>query len=262
MSCLVTYETTDGIALVRLDRPESLNALTAPMVDELVVALTRAIAEDVGAVVLAGNGRAFCAGYDLRQVPDPHAIAANRRELERIQDVTRVILRSPHPVIAAVHGYALGAGFEFALVCDLVVAARGAQFGFPEVEVGLSVTGGVTRILPLVVGPARAKELVLLGGRFPAGRALELGLVNRIVDEADVMSTALGDARRLAAMPRESLRRAKRSLDLGVHDALEAALQREIDDALALMTVEQSMTGSDAFHARSAGPPPTSPTGP
>jgi 2-(1,2-epoxy-1,2-dihydrophenyl)acetyl-CoA isomerase len=253
MSSLVTYETVGDVAVVALDRPASLNALTADMVDQLAEALLRAITEDVGAAVLAGNGRAFCAGHDLNEVQDPAQRSANRRDLERIQDVTRLLVRSPHPVVAAVQGYALGAGLEFVLGCDLVVAARGTQLGFPEVEVGLSVTGGATRILPVTVGPAVAKELVLLGERFPAERAQVLGLVNVVVEADELMGTALGYARRLAARPRESLRSAKRSLDLGLHGGLEAVLQREIEDALGLVTVDQGATGGDLFRARGRG---------
>ncbi len=250
MTSLVTYETVADVAVVTLDRPASLNALTADMVDQLAEALQRAITEDVGAAVLAGNGRAFCAGHDLHEVQDPAQRSANRRELERIQDVTRLLMRSPHPVVAAVQGYALGAGLEFALGCDLVVAARGAQLGFPEVEVGLSVTGGATRILPVILGPAVAKELILLGGRFPAERAQALGLVNAVVEADGLMPTALDLARRLASRPRESLRTAKRSLDLGLHGGLEAVLQREIDDALALAALDQGATGGDLFRER------------
>jgi 2-(1,2-epoxy-1,2-dihydrophenyl)acetyl-CoA isomerase len=250
MTSLVTYETVDDVAVVTLDRPGSLNALTADMVDQLAEALQRAITEDVGAAVLAGNGRAFCAGHDLDEVQDPARRSANRRELERIQDVTRLLMRSPHPVVAAVQGYALGAGLEFALGCDLVVAARGAQLGFPEVEVGLSVTGGATRILPVILGPAVAKELVLLGGRFAAERAQALGLVNALVEADELMATALDFARRLASRPRESLRSAKRSLDLGLHGGLEAVLQREIEDALGLIAVDQGATDGDLFRAR------------
>jgi len=249
MSALVTYETIDDVAVVALDRPASLNALTADMVDQLAEALLRAITEDVGAAVLAGNGRAFCAGHDLHEVQDPAQRSANRRDLERIQDVTRLLARSPHPVVAAVQGYALGAGLEFALGCDLVVAARGTQLGFPEVAVGLSVTGGATRILPVTVGPAVAKELILLGERIPAERAQALGLVNVVVEADELRGTALGYARRLAARPRESLRTAKRSLDLGLHGGLEAVLQREIDDALGLVAVDQGATGGDLFRA-------------
>ncbi|MFD9813356.1 enoyl-CoA hydratase/isomerase family protein [Streptomyces sp. NPDC059080] len=106
--------------------------------------------------------------------------AGTRARLDRIQDVTRLIRDAPFPVVAAVHGYALGAGCEFALSCDLVVAAEGTRFGFPEVGVGLSVTGGVSRLLTGAVGPIKAKELILLGEHFDAQEARRLGLVTRV----------------------------------------------------------------------------------
>jgi 2-(1,2-epoxy-1,2-dihydrophenyl)acetyl-CoA isomerase len=250
MTELVTYERTDGIAVVRLNRPDSLNALTAAMVDTLAGVLDRAITEQVSAVILAGNGRAFCAGHDLRQVQDPSATEINRRELERIQDITRLIQRSPHPVIAAVHRYALGAGFEFALGCDLVLASADTEFGFPEVAVGLSVTGGVTRLLPMLIGAARAKELILLGGRFPAARAYDLGLVNEVVEGAALMPRALEIAAHLASLPQASLRAGKRSIDLGLNVDLEGAMHNEVQVALSLAAVDQRRTAGDAFRAR------------
>lgn len=251
---LVTYELRDRVALVRLNRPGSLNALTAQLVDDLAAALERTSADEVGAAVLSGEGRAFCAGHDLNEVQDPAAVEANRRDLERVQDVSRLIRRSPHPVIAAVHGYALGAGFEFALGCDLVIAATGTRFGFPEVEVGLSVTGGVTALLPRAIGLARAKQLVLLGGQFSEERALEWGLVNEVVDDVELMPRALAVAQQVAVLPAASLRGAKAALDSGADAALDVAMQNEIELALALLQADQGPTGADRFRARSALP--------
>ena len=139
MTGLVEFEITGGVAEARLNRPERLNAVTPDLVEELCGALERGIAADLAALIMAGNGSSFC--YDLRQPPRQLSGAQRRHELEWIQDVTRLIRRSPHPVIAAVQGYALGAGCEFALGCDLVVLASAAVLGCPEVEVGLTITG-------------------------------------------------------------------------------------------------------------------------
>src|SRR5690606_14179700 len=108
----------------------------------------------------------------------------------RTQDIMRLVRTSPAPVIAAVNGYAVGAGCEFALCSDLVVAGQTAKFGFPEVSVGLAVTGGISHVLPLAVGPAVAKELILLGEHFTAQRAMDLGLVNTVVEDSHVMAQA------------------------------------------------------------------------
>ncbi|WP_007027272.1 enoyl-CoA hydratase/isomerase family protein, partial [Saccharomonospora iraqiensis] len=159
----------DRVAVVRLNRPGRLNAVTPELVDDLIAAL-RGIATDegVGAVVLTGAGRAFCSGHDLRQPPPEQE---PRARLERLQEVTRTLRALPQPVVASVHGYAVGAGAEFALGCDLVLAADDAVFAFPEVGLGLSVTGAASRLLPLLVGPLRAKELVLRGERLDAATA-------------------------------------------------------------------------------------------
>ena len=154
----VRYDCHDGIAVITLNRPTRLNAVVPDLVEQLCGALGQARADDVSACVLTGAGRAFCAGHDLRHVQEPISEAEDRRRLQRVQDVTRLIRQAPFPVIAAVHGYALGAGCEFALCCDLVTASRDAVFGFPEVSVGLGVTGGISRLLPLTVGMAKAKD--------------------------------------------------------------------------------------------------------
>jgi enoyl-CoA hydratase/carnithine racemase len=137
-------------------------------------------------------------------------------------------------VIAAVHGYALGAGCEFALCCDLVVAASDAVFGFPEVGVGLGVTGGISYLLPLAVGPAKAKELVLLGEHIDAAEAYRLNLVNRLVEPGEQLRCALDLAQTLGSRPRRALARAKLALDVGPAIGIEAAYEIEIANALAL----------------------------
>ncbi len=215
----VTYERHGPVARIWLNRPERLNAVNATLVEGLVDALSRAIDERVGAAILAGRGRAFCSGHDLKD---------DDSDPQRLQDVTRAVRRAPFPVITAVHGYALGSGCEFALCSDLVVAAEDAVFGFPEVEVGLGVTGGISHVLPLAVGIARAKELVLLGERFDAGQAERLGLINRVVPHDVLHDEALAMAQQLASKPQGALARAKEVLDRGSQVTLEAALDLEV----------------------------------
>jgi 2-(1,2-epoxy-1,2-dihydrophenyl)acetyl-CoA isomerase len=158
-------------------------------------------------------------------------VLATRRRVDAIQDVTRAIRSFPGPVVAAVHGYALGAGCEFALACDLVVAGEDAWFGFPEVSVGLSVTGGISRLLPLLVGPIRAKELLLLGDRFDAVTAREMRLVNRVTPAGEHESVAAELAARLRDQPALALALAKQALDRGADCALEEAMAAEVDFA-------------------------------
>jgi 2-(1,2-epoxy-1,2-dihydrophenyl)acetyl-CoA isomerase len=249
---VVTYESIDGVAVVTLNRPHRLNAVVPELVEQLCAALGRARHDDVAACVLTGAGRSFCAGFDLRQEYEPISEAEDRRRLHRIQDVTRLVRQAPFPVIAAVHGYALGAGCEFALCCDLIVASADATFGFPEVGVGLGVTGGISRLLPLTVGMAKAKELVLLGERFSAEQALDFRLINWVVEPGAHLGCAMDLAARLRARPRSALARAKHALDVGPEVGIEAAFEMEISTALALHTGADAQDAANRFRDRSS----------
>lgn len=239
------------VAVIALNRPHRLNAVNDQLVEGLLAALSEVEAADCGAAVLTGRGRAFCAGHDLKE---PRADADDLpRRLEHLQDVTRRIRGLPIPVIAAVHGHAVGAGAEFALGCDLVVAAEDARFRFPEVGLGLSVTGGVTKLLPLLVGPVKAKELVLLGEPIDAHEALRLGLVNRVVPQSELLDAAMQWARRLASQPRIPTALAKAALDGGIDAAFEASLAVEISHAV--ITDEHASRGDEAVDASRARNP-------
>ncbi|WP_344424424.1 enoyl-CoA hydratase/isomerase family protein [Amycolatopsis minnesotensis] len=241
----VEYAVDDGVALIWLNRPERLNAVVPALVDDLLTALDAV--RDARAVVLAGRGRAFCAGHDLKEPP---AEGDSRARLERLQDVTRKLRALPAPVIAAVHGYAIGAGAEFALGCDLVVAAESAVFAFPEVSLGLSVTGAASRLLPLLMGPLKAKELLLLNERFDAAKARELGLVNAVTSEDGLLEHAMGWAGRIAGHPPAAVAMAKRALDSGTESALDAALELEISHALITEHSPEVAASSEAFRSR------------
>lgn len=229
MDTPVELEHHGDIAAVFLNRPERLNAVNHALVVALVATLDEISGKPYRAVVLAGRGRAFCAGHDLKESGD--GVVPLLERLEVLQDVTRRIRALPVPVIAAVHGHAVGAGAEFALGCDLVIAEAGTTFRFPEVGLGLSVTGGVTKLLPLMIGPMRAKELILLGEPFDAADAAGWGMVNRVVPQGEAVGTALAWAERLAAQPALSTALAKTALDRGIDSAFAVALSTEIADA-------------------------------
>ncbi|OLZ51949.1 enoyl-CoA hydratase/isomerase family protein [Amycolatopsis keratiniphila] len=243
----VDYALDDGIAVIWLNRPERLNAVVAELVDDLLEALDAAAKSDARAVVLAGRGRAFCAGHDLKE-PTPEG--DSRPRLDRLQDVTRRLRGLRQPVIAAVHGYAIGAGAEFAMGCDLILAAEDAVFAFPEVSLGLSVTGAASRLLPLLVGPLKAKELLLLGERVSGAEAYELGLVNATAPADDLMDTALAWAARIAAHPAAAATMAKRALDSGIDSSLDAALELEVSHALITEHSAEVAASSEAFRSR------------
>jgi 2-(1,2-epoxy-1,2-dihydrophenyl)acetyl-CoA isomerase len=247
----VRYHLDGQVAVITLNRPGQLNAVNTHLVEGLCQSLDRAAADGAAAVVLSGSGRSFCAGHDFKEDLGEESDEVARQRLERMQDVTRKVQRLAAPVIAAVHGYALGAGCEFALCCDLVVADPSAVFGFPEVEVGLSVTGGISHLLPLLVGPAKAKELVLLGTRIDAAAAMRLGLVNVISDDA--LATATTWAKELAGRPRLAVSLAKASLDQGPSAGMDAAYELEIVHSLALRETPEATAAAAAFRRGRGG---------
>lgn len=249
----VDYCLRDGVAYVVLNRPERLNAFSPPVVEELCATLEKAISDDPLALVIRGEGRAFCAGHDLKYEEVDDDYGAVRRDIERLQDVTRLIRRAQFPVIAAVHGYALGAGCELALCSDYVLAADDAVFGFPEVSVGLSITGGISHILPLGVGLMRAKKLVLLGRRFGAEEAERLGLVSQVVPRAELLDEATNVARTLAALPHKALGLAKVALDRGAQSDLSAAMELETLHGLETRGSDEATVAAQPFRRKAAG---------
>lgn len=237
----------DGLALVWLNRPDRLNAVTDTLVGDLCRTLDRVHArDDVHAVVLAGRGRAFCAGHDLKESPE----GESRARLELLQEVTRRLRGLPQPVIAAVHGYTIGAGAEFALGCDLVLAADDAVFQFPEAGLGLSVTGAASRLLPLLVGPLKAKELLLLGERVDAARAAQLGLVNAVLARSELLEGALSWAGRIAAQPAGAQTLTKRAVHSGIDSTVDAALELEVSHALITDVSPEYAASARSFRER------------
>ncbi|TKI55508.1 enoyl-CoA hydratase/isomerase family protein [Brevibacillus antibioticus] len=247
---VVECEVHQEIGWIHLNRPERLNAVIPQLVEELYGSLEKLEREGVRAAVLTGRGNAFCAGHDLRHEEQPANEAELRLNLQKIQDITRKIQRVPFPVIAAVHGYALGAGCEFALGCDLIIAAQDAEFGFPEVSVGLSVTGGISHILPITIGLVRAKELLFSGERFSAPQALHLGLINKVVDHSVLAEEADKWAKRLAELPQVALAKAKFALNRGAQSDLEAAFELEIEHALATVQTIESKQAAEGFRKK------------
>ncbi|GAA4126352.1 enoyl-CoA hydratase/isomerase family protein [Nocardioides fonticola] len=243
----VDYAYDGTVASIHLARPHRLNAVDTELTRGLVTALQRSLDDGARAVVLAGRGRAFCAGHDLKEPPAVETVLETRARLEEIQEVTRLIRRSPAPVIAAVHGYALGAGCEFALACDVVVADPGATFGFPEVSVGLSVTGGISRFLPALVGWAKAKELLLLGEYVGAEQAHALGMIARVAPAEGHEELAHELARTIAARPPLAVSLAKQVLDQGLDASVEEAMGREVDHAVLTSLSGEGAAALEAF---------------
>jgi len=231
---LVRSERRGAVALLTLNRPDKLNAINEPMIAALDAALDAAEADDaVRAIVVAGAGRAFSAGFDLgadtgEDRPDPADV---RRVLE---NDFRLIMRfwdSPKPTVAAVHGYCLGSSLELALACDVTIAAEDCRFGEPEVKFG---SGVVALLLPWLAGPKAAKYLLLTGDdRVSAAQMQAMGLVSGVVPAAMLLDEALALAQRIAANDVQAVRLTKqainRSLDIGgMRQALLAALETDV----------------------------------
>lgn len=230
-----------------LNRPERLNALSSDLVRRLGEELSR-ISHDARAVVLRGNGRAFSAGHDLKDAAQEGERSDQelRDSVERMQDVTRALRACPAPVIGVVQGYAVGAGCEIALCCDLVVASEEAQFGFPETGVALIVTNGVTATLARAVGQARAKELILLGEFITAQQAHEMGLVNRVVPTDQLEATVDEWIARLRTRGALAVTLSKRLIDEGMAPDIETILDAE---STASVQAEKSADAFDAVRA-------------
>ncbi|MBV9521170.1 MAG: enoyl-CoA hydratase/isomerase family protein [Alphaproteobacteria bacterium] len=231
---VLSEDVAGGVRILTLNRPHRLNAIVPELLDDLVAALHGADRDPaVGAVVLAGAGRAFCSGDDLKEFEaQAGGEVETRAYIERIQEVTRAILMGDTPVIGAIQGWAVGGGLEWVINCDFAIAAEGTRFFFPEISWGLFVTGGVTHLLPRLVGLQRARRLILFGERFDAAEAEAWGLVAKIVPAAELMEEAVATARRIAALPAGPVRDLRRILAGRSGEGLGAAMAAETEATL------------------------------
>jgi enoyl-CoA hydratase len=230
----IRYELAGGIARIRLDRAKVLNAIDPQMLRELNQALDLVESDpDAHVAVISGEGRAFCAGFDLKAsaARGPMGPADWREVLEEDLGLILRFWDCRKPTIAAVHGYCLGGGFEIALACDLTVAADSALMGEPEVRFG---SGIVAMLLPWITGPKQAKEILLTGqDRLPAARALDLGIVNRVVPAEDLEQAALSLAQEIVAAAPAAVRMTKQAINrsyeiMGMRQALMQAMEIDI----------------------------------
>jgi enoyl-CoA hydratase len=218
----------DGVARLTVNRPEVLNAMNMAVRDELWSAL-EAVRDDPGVRVVLFRGageRAFSAGADIGEFGTaPSYVESRRARADR--DVWGLMLSIVKPMVAAVHGYAYGAGCELALLCDIRLAADDARFALPEVTLGYIPSAGGTQTLPRAIPPGVAREMVLSGEPIDAGRALAVGLVNRVVPRAQLDDEAMAVANRLAGLPADAVRAAKEAMTRGTELPLEQGLRLE-----------------------------------
>ena len=230
----VIYERRGSVGVITLNRPDRLNAMDQAMLIDLNLALDQAeVDTKTGAVVVTGAGKGFSSGFDLKaQAFDlPQGVDEWRPVLRRDFDTIMRFWTLEKPTVAAVHGPALAGACELAMACDITIAATGATFGEPELKFGAGI---VVMLLPWIVGPKIAKEIILTGeDTLSAKRAYEIGMINRIVSDGRHLEEAIAVAGRIAAMDRTLVRETKRAINrglelMGMGEALEAALDIDL----------------------------------
>ena len=252
----IEFAINKGVALLKLNRPDALNSFTAAMHAEVRAALTLAATDKaVRAVLLTGNGRGFCAGQDLndRAVAPGEAMPDLGDSVEKYYNpLIRLLTTMEKPVICAVNGVAAGAGANIALACDIVIAARSASFIESFARLGLIPDSGGTWHLPRLVGMARAKGLALLGPKVSAEQALDWGMIWQVVDDAQLLSTALELAEQMATQPTRGFAFTKQAFAASAANTLDAQLELEKELMRAAGRTHDYKEGVAAFLAKRA----------
>lgn len=228
----VKYELNESVATITFNRPEALNALSLQLTKDLKSAIEKAVADNARAIVLTGEGRAFCSGGDLREMQtmwqkEGRIEAFLEEPLKALHDVILLIRETPIPFLAAVQGVCAGAGTNFALACDLVYAAENASFNEAFVKIGLSPDCGGSFFLPRAVGEKIAAELMMTGDTVTAGKALQIGMINRVVPAENLIEEAAKTAKKLALAPTASIGRIKQMLNASFSNDLSQQLDLE-----------------------------------
>jgi enoyl-CoA hydratase/carnithine racemase len=239
----------DGVAVVRLDNPK-VNALSTAVLAGLEAAAKELTADPPGAVVVTGGDRIFAAGADISEFGGPAEARVEGAAFRRALDAMAAI---PRAVVAAVAGYALGGGCELALACDMRIASEKAKFGQPEVLLGIIPGGGGTQRLARLVGPSRAKDLILTGRQVGAEEALRIGLVDEVVAPEEVNDRALALAAELARGAVVAHALAKRAIDRGLDGPLAEGLSLEQDLFAEAFATDDARVGVASFLAEGPG---------
>ncbi len=228
----VVYDLKENVATVTMNRPDALNALSQQLTRDLDAAVRQASADGARAVVLTGRGRAFCSGGDLREMQtiaekEGRVEAFLEAPLAALHELIRLIRETPVPFVAAVNGVCAGAGVNIALACDIIVAADDAAFREAFVRIGLTPDCGGTFFLPRAIGEKLAAEMFMTGDAVSAGRALQIGMINRVVPASELAVEAAKTAAKLAAAPTGSIGRIKRMLNNSFSNDLTAQMALE-----------------------------------
>ena len=247
----MAYETLllephDGVAVIRLNRPQALNALNGQLMDELTAALDAAEADDaVRCIVITGSDRAFAAGADIKEMASKGYVDVYREDFTP-RNWERVT-RCRKPVIAAVAGYALGGGCELAMMCDFIIAADNAKFGQPEITLGVSPGAGGTQRLTRLIGKSKAMDMILTGRMMDADEAERSGLVSRVVPLASLMEEVLATAAKIAALSPVSLMLTKEMVNAAYETTLSEGVKLERRLFHSMFAFEDQKEGMAAF---------------
>lgn len=242
----IIVEIEDEVALIRLNRPEALNALNATLLEELSTALAEADRNDkVRCIVLTGSEKAFAAGADIKEMSTKSFVEVYEQDLfgAQIEKITRV----RKPIIAAVSGYALGGGCELAMVCDFIICAENAKFGQPEINLGVCAGIGGTQRLTRFVGKSKAMDMNLTGRFMDAAEAERSGLVSRVVPTPKLIPEALTAARKIAEKSQIAVKTVKESVNRAYETTLAEGLLFERRAFHALFATEDQKEGMAAF---------------
>jgi enoyl-CoA hydratase/carnithine racemase len=243
---LVTVETDNAIATIRLNRPP-MNALSAAVQDDLAAAAAQVASDHaIRAVVLYGGQKLFAAGADIKEM-SAASYAQMLPDSARLQDALTAVAQIGKPVIAAVTGYALGGGLELALCADFRVLGESAKVGQPEILLGLIPGAGGTQRLPRLIGPARAKDLIFSGRFVGAPEALAIGLADKVVPDDEVYPAACALAAAYAAGPPIALAAAKQAIDRGLETDLATGLELERLSFAGMFATQDAGAGMRSF---------------
>jgi len=239
----IILEKEDGVAVLTFNRPEAMNALNNQTRAEFRAALEEVAADDgVRVLILTGSGKAFVAGSDIKELQQTTPLSAH--DIVRLGDM---VYNYEKPVIAAVNGFCLGGGCEIAMGCDFIIASEKAKFGQPEINLGLIPGGGGTQRLQRLVGPGRAKELILTGDIIRADEADRIGLANKVVPMDELLPTAKEIAAKIASKSPAAAKIAKQAINRGMQTGLDDGLAYEREMYSLALTLEDKKEGVAAF---------------
>ena len=243
----VLYEVKGNVAIITIDRPDALNAINLEVLQELDALLAKAeMAEDVYVLIITGAGRSFVAGADVAYMAGMNPVDAQafgrygNSVLSKIESMSK-------PVIAAVNGFALGGGCELAMACDIRIASEKAKFGQPEVTLGIIPGFGGTQRMPRIVGVAKAKELIFTGKTIGAEEALQIGLVNQVIEGDELMDKTMKMAETIASNAQIAVRQSKHAINAGMQCDIKTGLEIEVQSFPLCFSTEDQKDAMTAF---------------